>query len=154
MGAACWRERGDHDTALRPGIGGVGSGNRELARRGNLVRLVPTMFFSDAGGVDVACFVDGQGGDFFFRRAVEDEAFSAGRDSIDQSAAVRTGNQIAFAIEGHHANMGFVTFEKDRVLALRSDAEYLSVIPGGHVEIAAIVEGEIPNVFGAGLEIN
>jgi len=55
------------------------------------------MFFSHACGIDVAGFVDGQGRDFFFRRAVEHEAFSAGRDAIDQAAAVGTGDQIALA---------------------------------------------------------
>src|ERR1700674_937711 len=112
------------------------------------------MLLSNARRVDVACFVDGEGGNLFFRCAVEDEAFSTGRDSIDQTAAVRAGDQIAFGIEGHHTDMGFVAFEKDGVIAFRSDAEYLSVIPRGHEEAAGIVEDEVPNVFGAGFEID
>ena len=112
------------------------------------------MFFSDPCCIDVARFVDGQGGNLFFRCAVENEAFSTGRDSIDQSASVRPADQIAFAIEGHHANMGFVALEKHRVLAFGSDAKYFAVIPRRHVEVAAIVEDKIPNVFGARLEIN
>ena len=112
------------------------------------------MFFSDACGIDVAGFVDGQGRDFFFRRAVEHEAFSAGRDAIDQAAAVGTGDQIAFVVKGHHPDVGFVTLKENGVLPLRCDAEDLSVISGGHVEVATIVEHEVPDVFGTGLEIN
>src|ERR1700682_3451932 len=100
------------------------------------------MLSANACRVDVACFVDGEGGDLFFRCAVEDEAFSTGRDSIDQTATVGTGDQIAFGIEGHHTDMGFVALEKDGVIAFRGDAEYLSVIPRGRVEVAGIVEDE------------
>ena len=91
--------------------------------RGKLGAAGSAMLFSHAGGIDVARFVDRQGGDFFLRRAVEDEAFSAGRDAIDQAAAVRSGDQIAFVVEGQHADVGFVTLEKYGVLAFRRDAE-------------------------------
>src|ERR1700685_1184331 len=40
------------------------------------------------------------------------------------------------------------------MLALRRDPENLSVIPRSHVEVAAFVEDEVPDIFGAGLEID
>ena|SRR3981081_2928068 len=112
------------------------------------------MFFADACRVDVARFIYGQGGDFFFGRAVEDKALSIGRDSVDQAAPVRTSDQIALGIESHHPDMSFVALEKDRMLAFWGDAKYLAVIACRDVEAAGIVEDETPNVFGAGLEID
>jgi len=90
------------------------------------------MFFAGSSGVDVSHLVDSQRGNFFFGRAVENEAFSSRRNSVDQAASVRTGDQIASGIEPHYADMRFIAFEKDGMLAFRRDAENFSVIPGGY----------------------
>ena len=90
------------------------------------------MLFAGSGGVDVSHFVDGQRGDFFFRGAVEHEAFARGRNSVDQAASVRTGDQIAFGIEPHYADVGFVAFEEDGMLAFWRDAKDFSMIAGGY----------------------
>ena len=62
------------------------------------------------GRVDVSCLIDCERGDFLLGSAVEYEPFSAklGRPGRCR----RTGNQIAFGIEPHYADVGFVAFEK------------------------------------------
>src|SRR5713101_8416203 len=48
--------------------------------------------------------------------------------------------------------MRFVALEKDGVLALGSDPEDFAVIAGRHIQIACIVEDQVPDVLRAGIE--
>src|SRR5207245_4799924 len=92
-----WRtsgSSGDHDAGLRGARRGRGRGNRN-GRRGETWLRRPATFFSDPCSENVARLVDSQGGDFFFRGTIENEAFSGRRDSINETAAVRTRDQIA-----------------------------------------------------------
>ena len=43
---------------------------------------------------------------------------TVGLDLVNQSAAVRSRDQIALGVHRQYTNVGFVTFEEDRVLAL------------------------------------
>ena len=56
------------------------------------------VLLSRSGGVDIAVAVDGEGGNFFLGRAVENERFAIWSDAIDQPAAIGAGNQIPFGI--------------------------------------------------------
>ena len=105
-------------------------------------------------GIDVAGAIEGERGDLFLGRAVEDETFARGRNAVDESAAVGAGNQIALRIEGEDANVGFVALEKYRVLAVGRDAKNLAMVAGSNVEVARLIQSEIPDIFCAGLEID
>ncbi len=48
--------------------------------------------------------------------------------------------------------MRFVALEEDRVLALGGNPEDFAMIAGGHVQIAGIVENQIPYVLRTGIE--
>jgi hypothetical protein len=56
--------------------------------------------------------IDGEGSDFFLRSAVQNEAFPVRGDAIDKAAAVRSGDQIAFRVEGEDADVGLVALEE------------------------------------------
>src|ERR1019366_2963050 len=49
---------------------------------------------------DIARAVDSERCNLFFGRAVENKRFAIRRDAIDQPAAIGTGNQVAFGLEG------------------------------------------------------
>ena len=73
---------------------------------------------------------------------------------VHQAAAVRTSDQIAFGIERQHPDVGFVTGEENGVLTLGRDPKNLSAIAGGHVQVASVVQNQVPNIFGVRIEIN
>src|ERR1700733_1262656 len=98
--------------------------------------------------------VEGEGRDLFLGGAVEDETFPGGRNAVDQAAAVGAGDEVSVGVEGQHADGGLVTFEEQRVFAFGGDTVDFSVVAGGHVEIAGVVERQIPDVFGAGGKID
>jgi len=50
--------------------------------------------------------------------------------------------------------VSLVTLEKDRVIAFGRDPKNFSVVAGGDEEVSGFVESEIPDVFGAGLEVD
>ena len=112
------------------------------------------MLLAGPGGVDIAGVVNGERGDFFLGSAVEDERLASWRDAIDQAAAIGAGNQIPLGIEGEDANVHFVAFEEQRVFAVGADLVDFAMIARGYVKIAGVVEGEIPDVFGAGVEVD
>ena len=92
--------------------------------------------------------------DFLLRRTVQHESLARGRDAIDQPAAIGTGDQIFLRVEGEDANVGFVALEKDRMLAFGRDAIDFSVVAGGYVEVAGLVQRQVPDVFRTRLEID
>ena len=132
----------------------VGTGTGVVTGEGKIERSSASTFLSHAGGINISRFVDGQRGDFFFRCAVKHEAFAAGLDLVYQSTAVRAGDQIALGIHRQHADVGFIAFEENGMLALGSDAKDFAMIAGGHVEVAGIVENQVPYVFRARIEID
>ena len=111
------------------------------------------MLLARCSGVDIAFAVDGERGNFFPGRAVENERFAIRRDPVDQSAAIGTGNQVSLGIECEHANVNFIALEEKRVLAVGADFVDFAVIAGGDIQGASIVENDIPDVLGAGIEV-
>ena len=111
-------------------------------------------FFADTRGIDVALLIDGERGDFFFRRAVEDEAFALRRDAVDEAAAVGSGDEVLLVVDGESADVGFVALEEDAALAAAIDTEDFAVIASGDVESALRVQLEVPDVLGFGFEEN
>src|SRR5260370_38566743 len=51
-------------------------------------------------------------------------------------------------VKCEHTYMSLVAFEKDRAFTILAYAENLAVIAGGHVELAAFIKSEVPDVFG------
>src|SRR5260370_40935386 len=51
-------------------------------------------------------------------------------------------------VKCEHTYVGLVAFEKDRAFTILAYAENLAVIAGGHVELAAFINSEVPDVFG------
>src|SRR5260370_28643598 len=51
-------------------------------------------------------------------------------------------------VKCEHTYMSLVAFEKDRAFTILAYAENLAVIAGGHVELAAFINSEVPDVFG------
>ena len=111
------------------------------------------MLLSGGGGIDIAGAVDGEGGNFFLGRAVENERLAILRDAIDQSAAIGTGNEVAFGIERENPNVDLIALEEQRVLSAGTDFVYFAVIAGGDIERAGVIENDVPNVLGAGIKI-
>ena len=111
-------------------------------------------FFANTCGIDIALLIDGERGDFFFRCAVEDEAFALRRDAIDEAAAVGSGDDVLLIVDGDGADVGFVALEKDAALAAAIDTEDFTVVASGDVETALRVEFEVPDVLGFGFEEN
>ena len=131
----------------------VGPGVGAVTGEGKIDGIGSGAFLSHSGGIDISRLVDGQRRDFFFGGAVKHEAFTAGLDLVHQSTAVRARDQIALRIHRQHPNVGFVAFEKYGMLAPGSHAKDFAVIAGGHVQIAGIVENQVPYVFRPGIEI-
>src|ERR1700733_4032079 len=50
--------------------------------------------------------------------------------------------------------MSFIALEEDRVLAFGRDPIDFSVVTGGNVEIACLVQSQVPDIFCARLEID
>ena len=118
------RWRCDHDAHLR--------------RRGSGTLL------SRGSGVNIAHAVDGERGNFFLGRAVENERVAIRRDAIDQTAAIGAGNQVSLGIERKNANVDFIALEKERVLAVGADFVDLAVIAGGDIERAGCCRERCP----------
>ena len=95
--------------------------------------------FSRSGGVDIARAVDGERGNFFLGRAVENEGLAIRRNAIEKPAAIGPGNQISFEIECENANVDFIALEEERVLAVRADFVDFAAIAGGDIQCARIV---------------
>ena len=111
------------------------------------------MLLARSGRIDISRGVNGERGDFLLGRAVENKGFAIGRDAINQPAAVGSGNQVSLGIERESTNMDFIAFEEKRRLALRADFENLAMIAGRDIEGASIVENDVPDVFGIGIEV-
>ena len=54
---------------------------------------------------------------------------------------------VSLRVEREHADVGLVTFEEERVLALRGDLVDLAVIAGSDVEISGLVEKQSQMYF-------
>src|SRR5581483_10598744 len=102
--------------------------------------------------INVPRSIDRQRGDFFLRGAIQDESLAIGRDPIDQAAAIGTRDQISIGVEDQLADVHFVTLKEKRMIPVRSDFEYFSLIACGNEQVAALVECEIPYVLCPGLE--
>src|SRR5258708_38925280 len=90
--------------------------------------------------------------DFFFNDTATTEIYTLSlHDALPIFGA---GNQVVLSIKGENANMGFVALEKNCMVALWRNAINFAAIPGCDVEVAGFVEGEVPNIFCAGLEID
>src|SRR5439155_13986237 len=128
-----------------------GSGN---CRRGVAGRSRTRAFFARARSIDVSRLIDGKGGDFLLWCAVKDEGVAGGRNAINQPATIRAGDQISFWIQGENADVYFVALEEERVLAGCGDLVDFAPITRGDVKISGIIDGEVPDVFGARVKVN
>src|SRR5215469_15002652 len=112
------------------------------------------MFLARRRRKNVARGINCQAGYFPLGSAVEHESFALRRDPVDQTAPVRSGNEISFGIQGQYPYVRLVALEEHRMLAVRSDFKNLSMISGGDVEIAALIEGQRPYVLGPRIEVD
>src|SRR4029077_19387063 len=112
------------------------------------------MFFTDARSVDVARVIEGESRDFLLGSAVQDESLTGRGNAINQPAAVGASDQVPLRVERQHSDMSFVTLEEHGMLTLGCDAVDFPTVAGGDVEISGAVESEVPDVLGAGIEIN
>ena len=109
------RSSGDGDIAARRRCGLRWRCERDAHY---LRRRAPGALLSRGSGVDIAGAVDGERGNFFLGRAVENERFAIRRNAIDKAAAIGAGNQVSFGIECENANVDFIALEEERVLSV------------------------------------
>ena len=50
--------------------------------------------------------------------------------------------------------MSFITLEENRMFTFRRDPENLAMVAGCHIEVTALVKGQVPDIFRARLEID
>src|SRR5438309_1115947 len=111
----------------------VRSRNREARSRAAAALL------ASGRSIDIARLVDCQRCNFFLGGAVENKTLALRGDAVHETAAIRASDQISISIEREHADVSFVTLEKDRSIPRRCDPENLTAIPGGDVKIAGCV---------------
>ncbi len=113
--------------------------------------------FTNRGGVNGAVGGDSKRGDFTLGSLVEDEAIGGGfsgsaRNAKDAAARFGAGDEIAVAVEGEDADVGFVAGVKELAFAVGRNGEDLALVASGDVKGTVGSEGEIPDVFGFGVE--
>src|SRR5439155_20914895 len=84
---------------------------------------------------------------------VENKTLALRGDAVHETTAIRASDQISISIERQHADVSFVTLEKDRSIPRSCDPENLATIAGGNIKIAGCVEHEIPDVLCFWIEI-
>src|SRR4029077_18907570 len=94
---------------------------------------------SGGGRVNVAGAVDGERGNFFLGRAVENERFAIRRNAIHKPAAIGAGNEISVGIERENANVNLIALEEERVLPVGADFVDFAVITGCDIQGAGVV---------------
>ena len=111
------------------------------------------MLLPYSGGIDVAAVINGDGRNLFLRGAIQDKALPARRDPVDKAAAVGAREQIPIEVQSQHADVGFVALEEERRLPFGSHAENLAVISGSDEQVACVIQSQVPDVLGVGIEI-
>src|SRR5579872_144995 len=148
-----WRRGNRHSRNLLRSRDWRGRRHRQQCRHSS-GRTAASLFLANCRGIDIPRTIQRKRGYFFFWRAIQYKALARWRNSIDETAAVGAGDEIALRVHRQDANMSFIARKEYRVLSLRRYSKDFSSIAGSDVQVPRFIQSQIPDVLCIGFKID